>query len=55
MKNPLSSNKKTTQTTLFSQPELTEKQKELQILMFENKSALKKHKQKKFYEQKRKK
>jgi len=54
MKNPLSNQKRTKQTTLFDEPQLTEKQKELQILMFENKSANKLKKKKQYYKNKRK-
>lgn len=54
MKKPLSQQKKTiSQTTLFSDG-LTDKERELQILMFENSSAMKKDKQKKYYKNKRK-
>lgn len=41
------------QTTLFKELEMTEKQKELQELMFENKSALKRDKKNKQYKKRR--
>jgi hypothetical protein len=54
MKKPLSSTNNQKQTTLFKEEGLTEKQKALQILMFENSSAMKADKKKKYYKNKRK-
>ena len=54
MKKPLSSTKNQKEITLFKEEGLTEKQRDLQILMFENPSAMKADKKKKYYKNKRK-